>query len=117
MTSQSWLWSSMAPSVILSDGEASGVGDIQLELVVSNEYIVVGVPPMLDEPFDQSFWRVRREDAAGTSSWLPLPNGYGYVAEVFALLVLIHMQVQQKPQDLHLHWIVATSLKVSTLLV
>jgi len=57
VTSRSRSRSSMAPSVISSDGEASGVGDIRPGSVVSNEDIVVGVPPMLDEPFDRSVWR------------------------------------------------------------
>lgn len=50
--------SSMAPSVISSDGEtASRVGEMRAESVVSNEDIVVGVPPMLDEPWDRSVLR------------------------------------------------------------
>jgi hypothetical protein len=49
--------SSMAPSVISSDGDASRVSDVRPESVVSNEDIVVGVPPVLDEPFDRSVWR------------------------------------------------------------
>jgi hypothetical protein len=57
VNSRSLSRSSMAPSVISSDGDASRVGDVRPESVVSNEDIVVGVPPMLDEPFDRSVWR------------------------------------------------------------
>lgn len=57
VTSRSRSRSSMAPSVVSSDGEASRGGEIRAESVVSNEDIVVGVPPMLDEPFDRSVWR------------------------------------------------------------
>ncbi|KAG8817738.1 Ubiquitin-conjugating enzyme 13, partial [Serendipita sp. 399] len=48
--------SSFAPSVISIESDASHGGEIRPESVVSNEDIVVGVPPMLDEPFDRSVW-------------------------------------------------------------
>lgn len=50
--------SSFAPSIVesISDGE-NRRDMVRPESVVSNEDIVVGVPPMLDEPFEGSVWR------------------------------------------------------------
>lgn len=50
--------SSLAPSVVESISDGENRGDIiRPESVVSNEDIVVRVPPMLDEPFEGSVWR------------------------------------------------------------
>lgn len=58
ITNRSRSRSSLAPSFTESTSDGEGRGrDVGAESVVSNEDIVVGVPPMLDEPFEGSFWR------------------------------------------------------------
>lgn len=49
--------SSFTPSVLSNDSGDLHPNDVRPESVVSNEDIIVGVPPMLDEPFDRSVWR------------------------------------------------------------
>ncbi|PVF98691.1 hypothetical protein CPB86DRAFT_806709 [Serendipita vermifera] len=57
VTARSRSRSSIAPSVLSTESEGNGNPGVRPQSVVSNEDIIVGVPPMLDEPFDRSVWR------------------------------------------------------------
>jgi hypothetical protein len=57
VTARSRSRSSIAPSIISTESEGNGNPGVRPQSVVSNEDIIVGVPPMLDEPFDRSVWR------------------------------------------------------------
>lgn len=113
VTSRSRSRSSMAPSIISSDGEASRGGEVRAESVVSNEDIVVGVPPMLDEPFDRSVWRELegRMQAHHTHGHLRPVNGgkcswfFGSCADLLEKL--------PKALEIFLPWIFVANLEVS----
>ncbi|KAG8830879.1 hypothetical protein FRC18_007435 [Serendipita sp. 400] len=90
--------SSFAPSVISLESEASRGGEIRPDSVVSNEDIVVGVPPMLDEPFDRSVWRAL-EDTSQDGHQPPLGSNSTGLSNRPTVITTRHPRVSLGPMS------------------
>jgi hypothetical protein len=72
--------SSFAPSIVESVSDGENRGDmVRPESVVSNEDIVVGVPPMLDEPFEGSVWRALESSMPTEDEHLHQPHRHQHL--------------------------------------